>query len=162
MPIVEVTYSPSVEQGQLHRLLDALPHAVSLAVECPEEPYDGDLRPGDVEIRSRALGEHDRSGLDFVIEVRSKWTDSRARNRQDRCDRLCASLVEAAGTRSLGVYLSLPLAAWAQAVEQPTCERRTHPRREDRLTGRLLHHGRSSVSASSRDEGGCGPYVARR
>ncbi|PWN04625.1 hypothetical protein DJ010_03100 [Nocardioides silvaticus] len=105
MPIVEVTYSPSVEQEQLQRLLDALPHAVSLAVECPEEPYDGDLQPGDVEIRSRAVGENDRSGLDFVVEVRSKWFESRARDRQDRCDRLCASLGEAVGTRSLGVYL---------------------------------------------------------
>lgn len=137
MPIVEVTYSPSVEREQLQRLLDALPRAVSLAVACPEEPYDGDLRPGDVEIRSRALGEHDRSGLDFVVEVRSKWFESRARDRQDRCDRLCASLGEAVGTRSLGVYLSLPVAAWAQTVEQAT-------------TG-------SSVSASSPDQGGCCP-----
>ena len=115
MPIVEVTYSPSVELDQLRRLLDALPHAVSLAVECPEEPYDGDLQPGDVEVRSRMLSEHDRSGLDFVVEVRSKWFESRAHDCQERSDRLCASLVKAAGTRSLGVLLSLPVAAWTQS-----------------------------------------------
>ncbi len=114
MPIVEVTYSPRADQEQLLRLLEVLPHAVSLAVECPEEPYDGDLGPGDVEIRSRPLGPHEGSGLDFVVEVRSKWFESRARDRQERCDRLCAALAGAAGTPSVGVYLSLPVAAWSQ------------------------------------------------
>ncbi len=44
MPIVEVTYAPDVGAEQLVRLLQALPHAVSVAVECPEEPYDGGCR----------------------------------------------------------------------------------------------------------------------
>jgi len=114
MPLVEITYSPDVEEEQLLRLLRVLPHAVSLAVECPEEPYDGNLRPGDVEVRSRLLGPHDVSGLDFVVEVRSKWFESRGRDRQERCDSLRAKLVEAIGSPSLGVYLSLPPAAWSQ------------------------------------------------
>ncbi len=114
MPIVDVTYSRQVAREQLVALLQALPHAVSLAVECPEEPYDGHLQPGDVEVRSRELGPHDLSGLDFVVEVRSKWFESRARDRQERCDRLCALLVEATGSSSVGVYLSLPAAAWSQ------------------------------------------------
>ncbi len=114
MPIVEVTYASDVGEEQLVRLLQALPHAVSMAVECPEEPYDGELRAGDLEIRSRLLGPYDVSGLDFVVEVRTKWFESRAQDRQVRCDRLCDMLVEAAGSRSIGVYLSLPVAAWSQ------------------------------------------------
>jgi hypothetical protein len=114
MPIVDVSHASEVEEVRLTRLLQTLPHAVSLAVECPEEPYDGELKPGDVEIRLRPRGPHDVSGLDIVVEVRSKWFESRARNRQQRCDQLRDVLVEAAGTRSVGVYLSLPVAAWSQ------------------------------------------------
>ncbi len=91
-----------------------LPHLVSQAVECPEEPYDGDLQPGDVEIRFRRLGPLDRSGLDVVVEVRSKWFESRAADRQERTDRLHAALASATGLREFGVYLSLPVAAWSQ------------------------------------------------
>lgn len=114
MPIVDVTYSSDVKEEQLVRLVQALPHAVSLAVECPEEPYDGSLQPGDVVVRARPPGPYDSGGLDFVVEVSSKWFESRARDRQHRCDRLCAMLSEAAGTSSIGVYLSLPPAAWSQ------------------------------------------------
>lgn len=32
----------------------------------------------------------------------------------ERCDRLCDAVVEAAETTDIGVYLSLPVAAWAQ------------------------------------------------
>jgi hypothetical protein len=91
MPIVEVTHDPRIAPATLR----ALAHAVSLAVECPEEPYDGDLRPGDV-------------------DVRSKWFASRAEVRQERCDRLRGAVVQAAGTTSVGIYLTLPVAAWAE------------------------------------------------
>ena len=114
MPIVEVTYGSHVSEERVLRLAQTLPHAVSLAVECPEEPYDHVLEPGDVEIRFRRTGPHDVSGLDIVVEVRSKWFASRAETRQERCDQLCDVIVEAAQTRSVGVYLSLPVAAWAQ------------------------------------------------
>ena len=53
MPIVEATHDPLIATAQLRSLAKALPHAVSLAVECPEEPYDGNLQPGDVEVRFR-------------------------------------------------------------------------------------------------------------
>jgi len=92
-----------------------LPHAVSVAVECPEEPYDGDLQPGDVELRFRPRGPFDISGMDLVVEVRSKWFESRAANRQERVDGLCAAVEEVAGPADVGVYLSLPVAAWAQS-----------------------------------------------
>jgi hypothetical protein len=114
MPLVEVVYGPDVADDQLRRLVHVLPDAVSLAVECPEEPYDHDLQPGDVEIRFRGSGPYDVGGLDVVVEVRSKWFASRAENRQERCDQLCDAIVEAAGTRSVGVYISLPIAGWAQ------------------------------------------------
>ncbi|KZM72401.1 hypothetical protein [Nocardia terpenica] len=114
MPLVEVTHSPTVPESMLRRLSEQLPHLVSVAVECPEEPYDGDLQPGDVEVRFRALGPFDRSGLDVVIEVRSKWFASRADNRQERVDRLHHDIEKATGLGEFGVYLSLPVAAWAQ------------------------------------------------
>ena len=118
MPIVDVTYGPQVSEEQLLRLARELPHAVSLAVVCPEEPYDEALRPGDVEVRFHARGPYDVSGLDVVVEVRSKWFPSRAENRQERSEQLCDALIEGAGTDSVGVYLSLPVAAWSQSEEE--------------------------------------------
>jgi hypothetical protein len=91
-----------------------LPDAVSVAVECPEEPYEPPLQPGDVEIRFRPRGPYDISGLDIVVEVRSKWFASRAETRQERCDRLRDVVMETVGTTSVGVYLSMPVAAWSQ------------------------------------------------
>lgn len=114
MPIVNVTYGSQVAEDQLQALAQTLPHAVSLAVECPEEPYDGVLRTGDVEIRFHPKGPYDIGGLEVVVEVRSKWFASRAETRQQRCGQLCETICEAAGTRSIGVYLSLPVAGWAQ------------------------------------------------
>ncbi|MGW8376962.1 hypothetical protein [Streptomyces sp. ODS28] len=114
MPLVEVTHAPDVPEPVLRELAAVLPHLVSLAVECPEEPYDGELRPGDVEVRFRALGPLDRSGPNAVVEVRSKWTESRAADRQQRVDLLHARIAEATGLRDFGVYLALPVAAWAQ------------------------------------------------
>lgn len=51
MPLVDMTYAPTVPEPLLRAVGAALPHRVSPAAECPEEPYDGDLQPGDVEIR---------------------------------------------------------------------------------------------------------------
>ena len=116
MPLVDVTYGPQVAEQQLQQLAKTLPHAVSLAVECPEEPYDWALQPGDVEVRFHAREPYAVSALDVVVEVRSKWFPSRAETRQERCDQLCDAIIEAAGTRSVGVYLSLPVAAWSQST----------------------------------------------
>jgi hypothetical protein len=109
MPIVDVTYAPEMPEERLMRLAQTLPHAVSTAVECPEEPYEGD-----VEVRFRPKGPYDLRGLDILVEVRSKWFASRAETRQERCDQLCGAIIEAVGTRGVGVYLSLPVAAWSQ------------------------------------------------
>jgi hypothetical protein len=115
VPLVEITYAPHVSHAVLKELAAMLPHAVSVAVECPEEPYDGDLQPGDVELRFRPRGPFDISGMDLVVEVRSKWFESRAANRQDRVDGLCVAVEEVVGPADVGVYLSLPVAAWAQS-----------------------------------------------
>lgn len=114
MPIIDVTVGPHVTDAQIRRLAETLPHAVSVAVECPEEPYDHELEPGDVELRFRTLGPHDSSGLDVCVEIRSKWFASRADNRQDRCDAVLDAITEAVGALKVGVYLSLPVAAWSQ------------------------------------------------
>ncbi|MFJ8478113.1 hypothetical protein [Kitasatospora sp. NPDC094011] len=114
MPLVDVTYAPTVPEPRLRELATMLPHLVSLAVECPEEPYDGDLQPGDVEVRFRPLGPLDRCGLPLVIEIKSKWFAGRAANRQERVDALHANIRAATGFTDFGVYLSLPVAAWSQ------------------------------------------------
>ena len=114
MPIVEVTLGPRVDDSAIDRLRGVLPEAVSLAVECPEEPYDGELKPGDVELHFRPVGPHDLSGLDVLIEVRSKWFASRAENRQERTDQLCSAVAESVSGLAIGVFLTLPVAAWSQ------------------------------------------------
>lgn len=115
MPIVDVTHGPQVEEAHLLLLGHLLPDAVSRAVECPEEPYEPPLQPGDVEIRFHSRGQYDVSGLDIVVEVRSKWFASREETRQVRCDRLRDVIVEAVGPTSVGVYLTMPVAAWSQS-----------------------------------------------
>jgi hypothetical protein len=115
VPLVEITYASHVPHAVLKELAAMLPHAVSVAVECPEEPYDGALQPGDVELRFRPRGPFDISGMDLVVEVRSKWFESRAANRQERVDGLCTAVEEVAGPADVGVHLSLPVAAWAQS-----------------------------------------------
>jgi hypothetical protein len=114
MPLIDVTYGSQIAEDQLLRLAETLPHAVSLAVECPEEPYNGALQPGDVEVRFHSRGPYDVSVLEVVVEVRSKWFASRAESRQERCNRLCDAVIEAIGMRNVGVYLSVPIAAWSQ------------------------------------------------
>ena len=114
MPLIEVTIGPSVDDSAIARLRDVLPDAVSLAVECPEEPNDGELKPGDVELHFRPVGPDDVSGLDVLIEVRSKWFASRADNRQERTDQLCAVVADSLKDLAVGVYLSLPVASWSQ------------------------------------------------
>jgi len=113
--LVEITYAPHVPHPVLKELAAILPHAVSVAVECAEEPYDGNLQPDDVELRFRPRGPFDSNGMDVVVEVRSKWFESRAANRQERVDGLCDMITDATGLGEVGVYLSLPVAAWAQS-----------------------------------------------
>ncbi len=73
------------------------------------------MLPGDVERFDSGLGPFDRSALDVVIEVRSKWLASRADKRQERIERLHADIEQATGLDDFGVDLSLPVAAWDQS-----------------------------------------------
>lgn len=88
---------------------------MSRAVECPEEPYHHPIGPGDVEVRFHPLGSYDISAMDVVVEVRSKYLAGRADDRQRRCDFLRDLLVNQIGVTNVGVYLSMPIAAWAQS-----------------------------------------------
>jgi hypothetical protein len=114
MPLVEVTHQHDLDEDSRLLLAERLPDAVSRAVACSEEPYDGALRPGDVEISFRSRSPYDVSGLDVLIEVRSKWFASRESSRQERCDQLRGEIAELLGSVSVGVYLTLPVAAWSQ------------------------------------------------
>ncbi|MBF6331013.1 hypothetical protein [Nocardia transvalensis] len=115
MPLIDVTYSPEVPEDMLRELAKQLPHLVSVAVECPEEPYDRNLKPGDAEIRFRQASPFDSQGLDVVIEIKSKWFASRADNRQERVEQLHEDIEKALGLDNFGVYLSMPVAAWEQS-----------------------------------------------
>jgi hypothetical protein len=114
MPIVHITYGSRLTPDDLRQLAADLPHAVSVVVACPEEPYDHDLRPGDVEIRFGALGQYDVSGMDLVVEVRSKYFESRAHDRQQRCTSLRDTIADLIAVENIAVYLTLPVAAWSQ------------------------------------------------
>jgi len=110
MPLVEVTYRPGTSGATLRELTSCLADAVSVTVQCADEPYEPPLEPGDVEIRFGELGPYDVSGMDVVIEVRSKWFP----DRQQRCALLRDLVTERTGIGMLGVYLSLPVSAWAR------------------------------------------------
>lgn len=114
MPIVEVTYRPGIPTETLRALAAQLPNEVSVAVASEVEPYDGNLQPGDVEVRFHELGPMDVSGMD-VVEVRSKGAVDRERDAQERIDRLCTRLVDITRLHRIGVYLTMPAAVWSQA-----------------------------------------------
>lgn len=115
MPLVEVTYGAGVSAETCERLRDALPDIVSRAVECADEPYDGHLQPGDVLIRFHPAGPFDRFDIDVLIEVKSKWFPDRVANRQSRADEMLDAVLDSVGSDlQVGLYLTMPIAAWAQ------------------------------------------------
>ena len=107
-----------LSRGEVILFLDAddalLPTAVAEAVDCPEEPYDGRLGPGDIELRFVAKGPHDRGELRCLIEVTTGWFESRARNRQERSDAIGRALEEQLAMHGFGVLLLLPACGWSQ------------------------------------------------
>lgn len=56
MPLIDVTCGARAGDAVRSRLAEVLPAAVSIAVACGDEPYDGNLQPGDVLIRSTTPG----------------------------------------------------------------------------------------------------------
>jgi hypothetical protein len=112
MPLINITYDSSISTHTLQKLQKNLPHIISVAVACPEEPYDGDLQPGDVDLRFYSRSSFDTGGPPIVIEVYSKFFESRAHNRQERSDRIHNELA-AIIDNDFGVYLALPIASWS-------------------------------------------------
>jgi hypothetical protein len=112
MPIVTIHHKEQVSLPELRKLRDTLPEIVSRAVDCPEEPYDGTLRSGDMNmivIASLAPNE----ALDYVIEIKTRQTDSRIANLQERADAISSAL-GALELWNFGVWFELHQAAWAQ------------------------------------------------
>src|SRR6059058_5224955 len=98
MPIVTVSHKEAASLTELGELRRALPEIVSRAVECPEEPYDGELKRGDINmIVSASLAPSER--LDYVIDIRTRRTDSRSGNLQERSEAIRSAL-EALGLRN--------------------------------------------------------------
>ena len=118
MPIVTVSHKGSASEAMLETLRRELPAIVSEAVDCPEEPYDGRLQPGDVNLRLVAALAPDE-GLDYVVEIRTKWTQSRSENLQERTDQVRVAL-EKLDLERFGVWIELPQAAWAQTAARVT------------------------------------------
>lgn len=114
MPLIDVTCSPDITDDARRTLARVLPDVVSKAVECLDEPYDGKLRPGDVTIRFHDVGPFDRFDVDVLIEVRSKWFADRAEDRERRVAQIHDAVAESIQVDQVGVYLSLPVAAWEQ------------------------------------------------
>jgi hypothetical protein len=113
MPIVTVSHKVSATTSDLDQLQQKLPALVSEALACPEEPYDGCLRSGDLNLRFLAALRSDED-LDYLVEVRTKWTPSRSEDLQERSDRIAAALA-GLGLQRLGVWIELAAGAWSQA-----------------------------------------------
>jgi hypothetical protein len=112
VPIATVSHKASAPREALRRLRETLPVLVAEAVACPEEPYDGDLRAGDVNLRFlAALSEEE--ALDYVIEVRTRWTETRSTSLDERAERVRAGLSDV-GLERFGVWIETPAAGWAQ------------------------------------------------
>ncbi|MBN3513203.1 hypothetical protein [Mycolicibacterium nivoides] len=117
MPLIDVTCGARVTDSVRSQLAEVLPAAVSIAVACGDEPYDGNLQPGDVLIRFHDAGPFDRFDLDVLIEVKSKFFADRAEDRQAGADAVLAAAQTAIGAGcQIGVYLTLPVAAWSQTA----------------------------------------------
>lgn len=116
MPLITITYS-DISIDTLQKIAKRLPHIVSEAIECPEEPYDEYLKPGDVDIRFHERSPLDTGGLPLVIEVHTKYYESRATNRQQRSDMIYNQLSPLVQPIPFGVFLILPVAAWSEGED---------------------------------------------
>lgn len=116
MPLIEVTHDGSLTEPVLRRLAEVLPDIVAEGVACSEEPWSGPPAPGDVEIRFRSKGPFDVGTLNCVIEVRTKFFESRVRDKHERAARIRDRVAAAApGVGVLGVWLILAEGSWSQA-----------------------------------------------
>ena len=112
MPIITIHHKAAAPLSELDKLRQELPDIVSRAVECVEEPYDGELKPGDINILATA-SLATTEDLDYMIEINTRTTQSRLANLQGRVNAICSDL-EALGLQNFGVWLELSQAAWGQ------------------------------------------------
>jgi hypothetical protein len=112
MPIVTIHHKAAAPLSELGKLRQGLPDIVSRAVECAEEPYDGELKPGDINILATA-SLATTEDLDYVIEINTRTTHSRLANLQERVDAISSDL-ESLGLQNFGVWLELSQAEWGQ------------------------------------------------
>jgi hypothetical protein len=113
MPIITLSHKASAAEAVLETLRRKLPTIASKALDCPEEPFDGDLRPGDVNLRFLAALPAQES-LDYLVEIRTRWTQSRSENLEERSDEISGELRKL-GLERFGVWIELLQAAWSQA-----------------------------------------------
>jgi hypothetical protein len=114
MPLIDVTHAGTVDDEVLRHLGELLPDVVGEAVECPQEPRTGPPRPGDIEIRFHRKSPLDVGDLDVVIEVRTKLSGSRVRDKQRRAD-LIRDRLGPLPLGQVGVWLILAEGAWSQS-----------------------------------------------
>jgi hypothetical protein len=112
MPIVTINHKEAAPLAELEKLRQDLPEIVSRAVECPEEPFDGTLKPGDINLLAVA-SLAPTEALDYVVEIRTRETDSRIANLQERAGAISSALA-ALELHNFGVWIELHRAAWAQ------------------------------------------------
>jgi hypothetical protein len=113
VPVVKVYSHPSVTAEQRASIAAALSRAVPRALACAEEPYDGTLKPGDLNLlMSSDLT--DLGSLSVVIEVQTRSYRSRAVDRDDRAAVIRRG-VEDVYAGSVGVWLVLVTGGWSQS-----------------------------------------------
>jgi hypothetical protein len=106
---------PSVTAEQRASIAAALSRAVPRALACAEEPYDGTLKPGDLNlVMSSELT--DLGALSVVIEVQTRRYPSRAADRDGRAA-VIRRAVEDAYNGSVGVWLVLVTGGWSQTSD---------------------------------------------
>jgi hypothetical protein len=114
VPLVDVTFDPSVGASTLEWLASALLDAVAEGVACEEEPWAGPPGPGDVEWMACPEPHLDVGELAIVIEVHTKHLASRAVDPQARADLIADRLRPVLDPLAFGVWLILLEGAWAQ------------------------------------------------
>jgi len=114
MPIVSITYSQSVPADLLLDLRHALPEIVAECVACPQEPWVGPTKPGDIDLQFHQRHELDHGGLSCVIEIHSKLLPARLADKDERVARAIDQVAPVIDPVSFGVWLLLHEGAWAQ------------------------------------------------
>lgn len=115
---MDVVYDRAYAQA-LPNLKQKLKEVISEELDCSatEPDGEGDLTPAAINVRFRPYGPDDDKDFDFDIEVRAKWYKTRAEDVQQRTDRILHRLGSGV-VFSTGVFVTLPIAGWAEGRSQ--------------------------------------------